>query len=88
MNFREFVKIYEAGGLFQNPGQPEVPDVHRGPSTNKDLYLHKFTGAGGAISPSGGASPGIGATAPGLSLPQPQQQQQQPLKRMKKMPKT
>jgi hypothetical protein len=59
MNFREFVKMYEAGGLFQNPGQPEVPDVYRGTSTNKDLYLHKYLGTGGPVAQSKGASPAL-----------------------------
>jgi len=83
MNFREFVKLYEAGGLFQNPGQPESPDVFRGPSTNKDLYLHKFTGSGGSVSPIRGAMPGGISASPAM----PAMPMGQPPKRMKKMPK-
>jgi hypothetical protein len=72
MNFREFVKIVEDGGLFMTPGAPGPGQKH--PLRNVDIYNHPF-GAGATMPPAGvfaGSGPGLG---------------NQQLRRMKKMKK-
>ncbi len=84
MNFRAFVKIYEAGGLFANPGVPYEGGSPVRPN-NCDPYLSKHCAAGGTLPTSTGAMPGTGmftGSGPGLGSQVPRR-----MRKMKKMPK-
>lgn len=56
MNFREFVKMQEAGGLFGTSIWLQTPGTARVGA--KDPYLHQFGGSSGGTSlPMTGAAP-------------------------------
>lgn len=88
MSFREFLELFEAGGLFMNPGAAGVGQLH--PLKNVDIYLHQY-GSGGTLPATGpglfsGSGPALGNQSPPSS---PQRSVQAPgMKKMKKMEKS
>ena len=61
MNFREFIRLQEAGGLFGSSIWQQSPGTARVGA--KDLDLHQF-GTTGAATPIGGASQPVPAAPP------------------------
>ncbi len=70
MNFREFVKLYEGGGIFGGPSLwPDGQGTTRVGA--KDWFLHQFGNQAGPTPTTKGAAPSFAGSGPGLGSAQP-----------------
>jgi len=83
MDFREFVKMFEAGGIYGGPSVwTQTPGTARVGA--KDLLLHQFGTTGSPTPATSGAAPSFAGAGAGLGGMQPTAAPNSQQKRMKK----